>query len=303
MADDKRTKRTVNVSDLNTAVKNFFDEDRDKLLEDIKSIIDDRLSLFEEKLEIKVLALEQTISDNHSEINLLKLQVTSLETQNQAKQNDISNLRSELDDLKLKTEELAVNTNDNQSLSENIIENVKSLEARVEERTNRQLRKTLVIKGLKELDSETWEDTRDLVAETIHKNIKSVSFDEAYDMLERVHRGPYNPLKVGRRVIYAALYQWDDCEFIVNKFRKINRLNGQLKLYVDYKYGPLTTCRRNEALKVRREPINEQKIVQGYISYPAKLHVKYDKNGDWVIHDDFSKKSVSGKSLFTSIPS
>ena len=167
------------------------------------------------------------------------------------------------------------------------------------------MRKTLVFKGISEDGKETWDDTREILAETISQNIKRFSYDDAYDLFDRVHRSSptTNARKHNKRDIFAALHTWDDCEFIINMFTKLNRKNPNLKIYVDYKYGPLTTRRRNEALKMRRELLNDGTIARGYISYPAKLCVKYNTNDkDWVVHENFSKRSIPGRSLFTVAP-
>ena len=162
------------------------------------------------------------------------------------------------------------------------------------------MRKTIVVKGIKENAHESWDDTRELVARTISDNIKTVSFDDAYDMLDRVHRSPptKNPSKIGKRDIYAALNYWDDSQFLINNFRKLNRRKDNFNIYIDYKYGPLTTRRRNQALKRRRELLESGVIVQGYVSYPAKLFVKHDKNDDnYVLLENFSNEDVVDVSL------
>ena len=109
-------------------------------------------------------------------------------------------------------------------------------------------------------------------------------------MLERVHRSAptKNPAKVGRRDIYAAIHEWDDAEYLTRSFRTLNRKNRNLKLYLNYKYGPMTTRRRNYALKIRRRLLEENKIVQGFISFPAKLMVKTSADAQWEVLDDYS---------------
>ena len=54
----------------------------------------------------------------------------------------------------------------------------------------------------------------------------------------------------------------------------------------------MTTRRRNAAL--RRKLLDENKIVQGYIGFPAKLLVKYvhGDNTEWEVFEDFSKYSM-----------
>ena len=95
--------------------------------------------------------------------------------------------------------------------------------------------------------------------------------------------------------------QWSDWEFLIDNFRKINRKNKNLRIYIDYKYGPLTTQRRNEALKMRRQMINNDEIVQGYISYPAKLIAKRNVNSEWELIKDYSKEIIPVTSLDFSI--
>ena len=88
---------------------------------------------------------------------------------------------------------------------------------------------------------------------------------------------------------------------MIDRFRKLNRKNKNLKIYIDYKYGPLTTQRRNEALKRRREMIDNDEIVQGYISYPAKFFVKRNTHSEWEMLKDYSRELIPGTSLNFSI--
>ena len=55
-----------------------------------------------------------------------------------------------------------------------------------------------------------------------------------------------------RAAIYAAIYDWKDCEVMIEKFREHNMTNRDSPLRVEYKYGPLTTKRRSLALNKRR---------------------------------------------------
>ena len=296
-------KRTINVADIKSTVQKVVEEDRENLISEIKTIIDNRLTEFEEKVTLKVLALDNILIGKCDEIDALKVQVNDLAAKNTSQEADLNQLRSEFEALKLNLNDIKAVSDDSEKLASLIINNVKTVEAKIEERTNRQMRKTLVIKGIKELKHESWEDTHNLVAETICSNIKHCSYDDAYDMFDRIHRGPptKNASKVGKRDIYAALNQWDDCEYLIDKFRKLNRKDKNLQIYIDYKYGPLTTQRQNEALKTRREMLDNNDIVQGYISYPAKLFVKRSTNSEWEMFKDFSREFIPGTSLDFSI--
>lgn len=93
----------------------------------------------------------------------------------------------------------------------------------MEDRTNRQLRQTIVITGVEELQDESWDDTRELLAEEISKGLKN-SFNSADKMLNRVHRGSRSrdpKYENMPRKIFAALYCWSDCEHIINSFRDL----------------------------------------------------------------------------------
>jgi len=137
-----------------------------------------------------------------------------------------------------------------------------ALEEKVEERTNRQLRKTLVIRGMEEKAAdqppETWEETRVAVAKVIAKTCPSIDENRAYDIVERAHRSNKNSNYKGNapRPIFAAITYWPDTVTITDDFRKKNIEDRNFKLSIDYKYGPMTTKRRSLAFQERRKLIN-----------------------------------------------
>ena len=302
--DESLGRRTVNAA----SVKQMLEDDREvclkhlsetiardmkalnnELLSKLTTVIDERLQKYTDKIS----ELENIVDKNLHEISTLQSVVSEMKIKNDEQSSDIDILKQEISLIKVQNLNIT-------SLSDISVANVKKLEDRIEERTNRQLRKTIVIKGIQELDGgESWMDTRELVAETLSTHIKCLSYDEALDMFERVHRGPptKNIAKKNARDIYAALHDWDDCEFLTKTFRKINAKNKNLKIYIDYKYGPLTTRRRSEALKVRKELLSDRTIVAGYIAYPAKLYVKSAGDDNYSFLKDFSDSEVPGLSL------
>ena len=121
---------------------------------------------------------------------------------------------------------------------------IKSLETKVEDSVNRHLRKTLVVKGIKESPRETWTMTEQLLASTISEaSDGKVTDEEAARMIERAHRSAPNREKKGRRDIYVKLYDWKDAEYIKKIFTHINIKDKQFRIYCEQKYGPLTTAR------------------------------------------------------------
>ena len=176
---------------------------------------------------------------------------------------------------------------------------ITDLEELIEERTNRQLRKTLVFHGISsEADNskyESWKDTEVLVRKTISK-VLSIPFEKT-DMIERFHRGARSSNYKGNlpNPIYAAIYDWKDCEALIEKFREHNMANRDSPLRVEYKYGPLTTKRRSLALNERRTLKQNGAIISGYVAYPARLMVKTEPAGKYSEYKDFSKTKIDFK--------
>ena len=80
---------------------------------------------------------------------------------------------------------------------------------------------------------------------------------------------------------------WEDCERLTKEARSAN-----VNFYVDYKYGPKTTVRRNEALKKRKELKAAGVIDHGFVAFPARLMVK-KANGHYFEVEDFSNMEVN----------
>ena len=83
------------------------------------------------------------------------------------------------------------------------------------------------------------------------------------------------------------MFKWKDCEEIIWEARQ------KKSVLVDYKYGPLTTRRRNLALQLRRTLINEGTLVKAHVAYPARLMGKSATDKKYREIKDFSKTDVS----------
>jgi hypothetical protein len=103
-------------------------------------------------------------------------------------------------------------------------EDVRELSEKVEDRTNRQLRETLVFKNIPEVRNgdETYKDTKELLATTISEYCVDVSYDDALSQIKRAHResgrrrdDEEEHPRVGKRIIYAAFHSWDMCQLII----------------------------------------------------------------------------------------
>lgn len=172
-------------------------------------------------------------------------------------------------------------------------ETILSLEEQLEDRTNRQLRKTLVISNVPEQDNENWEKTKEILAGTIEraseklKDEEKINKEEALSMLERVHRGREKKGRKGPRQIFAAINDWRNSEKIKAVFMK-----ARINIFCEQKYGPRTNWRRGKALAQRKELKDKGEIVKGYVAFPARLMVVKTGQHDYVKHYDFSKMPV-----------
>ena len=78
-------------------------------------------------------------------------------------------------------------TEDNSSLI--TVEDLRETNERVEERTNRQLRKTLVFRGIPEQEQEkSWKETENILAKRIADTL-DIEIEDAATMIDRCHRG------------------------------------------------------------------------------------------------------------------
>ena len=187
----------------------------------------------------------------------------------------------------LKEEIVKLKKNDAEQTGES-----KRLEENVEDRTNRQLRKTLVFHNIPEIESETWEQTEKLVAEAI-ANVCDIKIEEARENLERVHRSAPNPRYKGSapRKIFAALYDWKFSEKCKAEFKTQN-ISQSTKIICEQMYGPLTRARRDLAMKERKLLKTNKKVISAYVDFPAKLMAKTKKDGKYELIKDFSKVAV-----------
>ena len=249
-----------------------FQKQKDDLLNELGKQKEDLLAEFDRKSNEWNVALQMVIDDARASKVLAEKNA-----------GDILRLQSTVDTL--------VDTNKYQAAQ--IVE----LTNKVEDRTNRQLRNTLVFKGVREEEGEkSWDDTTAVLAKTIANIVPGLDVEEAKNIFERVHRGkPHEDGSTRRpRNIFAKVYRWCDAEHLKDDFRKANIANPDLKVYCEQKFGPLTTARRSHAMLVRRDLKKEKKIHSGFVAFPAKLLVKYtpDRKEKYVPYDNFSNMEV-----------
>ncbi len=209
-------------------------------------------------------------SANATDIEQLRGDVLSVTESNNSLKDIVSSLQKNVDTLSVKNA---------------------CMERRLEDQTNRSLRKTLIIRGVPEANGETtWDHTRDVALDALvaATKMKKAGLDES---IERVHRGKSNATeKQGKQDIFACFYDWNRVQDLLKEFHKNGRRSG---IYVDQMYGPDTAYRRSLALHRRRELIEKKEIAHGYVDFPAKLMVKYTSDdARYVHHENFSLADV-----------
>ena len=254
-----------------------------KLDKDVRTIINSKFATLLKKIdEIRNTANEALKVAKWNEQQIIDIKAVN--------ENNSIEWRAKVDQLPAAHEELKANMASNTS-------NTKTLLKRVEDLTNRSSRKSLVFKGVPERSRETWDDTRNLLADLIAANA-NINSDDAFEMIERCHRGSFNNQggsikKKGPRYIYCGFHSWDDSQFVLERFRRAS-ISGKIKgIYVEQRYGATTTARRNHALYIRKDLKANGTITSGCVSYPVKLMVKYRAlDSKFTLHEDFSDMEV-----------
>ena len=257
-------------------IKASSEATKNELLEKFNGI-DSRLTTVEAKIDLISTshdALDKLVDDNRihaaDEIQLLKGKIANLE--------------------------------DKITALQNIPVQVDNLTELCEERTNRQLRETLVYKNVpEELDDETYSDTKNVVAKLISDHC-NIDFDEARAAIKRAHReanrrNGEDHFRQGKRLIFAAFHSWDLSQTVIDTFRVKCIREAAFNISADQKYGPLTSRRRSLALKKRKELKESGAITSGYIDFPAKLMVSTGETNNlgkkvYKLHTNFSRHKL-----------
>ena len=172
----------------------------------------------------------------------------------------------------------------------------------MEDRTNRQLRETLVFKNVPEEREETYKDTKELLAKVINENCPNISYQSALNQIKRAHRErqrrPDENSRTGKRLIFAAFHSWDMCQEIIETFKQKSITDRTFTISADQKYGPLTSKRRQMAFQLRRELKDRGLITSAYVDFPARLMVnmagdlRNDGKKHYKQYQDFSREPV-----------
>ena len=212
----------------------------------------------------------------------------------QSNKENVEKVTSDLAKTTVSLNEQTVRVDDLQNCIDVQAIQIRTLQQRLENQTNRNSRKSVIIRGIPEEEEEkTWDDTRKVVCETLADVLgqANVDWQVISRKIERVHRG--RPLKEGKRgprVVHALFYDWNDSEKLKLDFLKLGRNNQNI--FVEQRYGPDTDYRRHKAKEKRKQLIEQGTIEKAYVRYPAKLMVKRPGDRFYSMLEDFSGISV-----------
>jgi len=145
--------------------------------------------------------LKSEITNLKNEITELKTEILSLQTEKETLQTQYENLKKQSEIDKKSLTKVIQDTKENKNkLTDYQTTNCSIIEY-AEDRVNRQLRKTLIFKGIpektrdqqEENKKETWDETADILATNISEICQDIDYDEAWNMVERCHRSRPSP--------------------------------------------------------------------------------------------------------------
>ena len=254
-----------------------------------------------DKIDDKLNELDRNTTHNENRITELSAQVENVD---QAAGQQMRNLTARIIDLEDKIANLADIPKKVEPLEE-IPTRVAQLIETVEDRTNRQLRETLVFKNIPEEENEkSYDDTKKLLATVISEHCPNITYATAFNEIKRAHRESKrrgqdrHRSREGKRLIYAAFHGWDICQAIIKSLKQKCIADNAFEISADQKYGPLTTKRRQLAFTMRRQLKDAGIVGSSYVDFPARLMVNYpgemtlDGKKVYKIHKDFSKDPV-----------
>ena len=281
-----------------------------------------------DQLDAFITRIDQSMKENHEEISRkidvlhvrldgFDRRVKKLEDDFQQSDTRLGNLGAQVETIDEQLKQKLVTLTEKVASLEKQLEalkdmptDVKQLAENIEDRTNRQLRETLVFKNIPEEGEEDYKDTKELLATTISEHCDGVSYDFALSQIKRAHResghrrnGQDEHPREGKRLIYAAFHSWDLCQQIIETFREKCIQDRDFVIAADQKYGPKTSKRRQLAFQLRKQLKDSGEITSGFVEFPAKLMVNRPgetidngRNGGrkkvYRLHTNFSRHDV-----------
>ena len=253
------------------------------------------MSHFDKKfdgLAQRVTQLEEQSKENTN--NIAQVTIIANDAKSQCSSNSVAigTLETETDALSVNNESLLKRVEALEKHNDILAIRTNVAEQRLEDQTNRSLRKTVIIRGVPEEDHEDWKETRVVGVAALQAATK---MNNSYinKGIERIHRGEakgVDDANYKKRPIYLVCYDWNFVEEVLDNFGKHGRTSG---IFIDRMYGPDTSYRRNLLLQRRKELKKNKTIAQGFIDYPAKLYVKHKKeDAKYTLLENYSNVEI-----------
>ena len=179
-------------------------------------------------------------------------------------------------------------TKDQKEIHSQTADQIKRVEAQLkaamielEDLRNRSMRSTLVFKNIRERRNETWGDNCHILSNFITTKLDLSYTKEFIDSMRgRPHGGVEKEegnndrqQQQGNKPIFVQFVNWRVAEEIKSKVIQLNA-QKRTKVVVNQMYSKELTIRRNNALKRRREVLEEDGSIQIKLVYPAILKFK-----------------------------
>ena len=208
--------KTELIADLKSEIfADLVKDVKSQVLVEIKETYDKKNATIYKKIDSTKTSLSTKVNANETLVKDLATRVQSLEEKNLELEKD----NSELHEME-------------KELGKSLLK-INVLERRLEDRTNRSMRKTLVFKGIHEGEEEkTWQHTEDILAEVI-ANTLDVSTERASGMIERAHRSRPRSKTKGKGTF---LPQYTTGKTL-NLLKKVFRKHALMEKIVEYMWN------------------------------------------------------------------
>ena len=150
---------------------------------------------------------------------------------------------------------------------------VNVLEDDLDDQTNRNMRSTLVVRGIaQDSDNESWEKTTDILSSKINEITEGqISVVEVKSFIERAHRikGELHRGSSGKPII-VKFNSWKSSELVKKSITNYARLKGGT-IFVSQLYSKRINDRQYQARQYRKELFRENPDQNIFIQNPARL--------------------------------
>lgn len=212
-----------------------------------------------QNLDSKLSAVAQTASDTYDTSD------TNLKT--------ITLLSSRVAELERKITDQERNNEDFKRREKDYIESIEEIQISLDDQINRSMRSNLVFLGLQETEARGQSTTKDIVSDFIfnklHKETDDVTLEAINRTIVRAHRGKSTGDRKKPRPIYVKFNRDDTAAVLLQQSRKM-KVSGNGVSVRPQHTKPLQD-RVNNALKHRRQLLDEGSVIKAFVEYPATL--------------------------------